>query len=77
MLMKTSKSTLPLFKQHFVKNVNFGQNSSNFSGFCESNFGRMYFFFFLTDFNKIYGGYKRSLKLFDSHQKKDKKGKKG
>ena len=69
MLMKTSKSTLPFFKQHFGENVNFGQNSSNFGRFCESNFGRMYFFFFLPFFFALNVGYEVKARYFLAPQK--------
>ena len=74
--VKAFKSTLTLFKGHFVKIMNFCQNSSNLSDFASQNFEGMYLFFFLPFFCTIYGEWSTSMILFSPIKILAKKGKK-
>ena len=76
MLVRPLKSTLPLFKGHFVKIVNFCQNLSNLADFVSQIFESMYLFFFLPFFCTIYGEWSTSMILFSPIKILGKKGKK-
>ena len=76
MPVKAFKSTLPLFKGHFVKIVNCCQNSSNLADFATQIFEGMYLFFFLPFFCTIYGEWGTSMILFSPTKILGKKGKK-
>ena len=61
--VKAFKSTLTLFKGHFVKIMNFCPNSFNLSDFATQIFEGMYFFIFLPFFGYIYEKWSKSMIL--------------